>query len=135
MASFQEGAYTMNGNREYVKIYVCADCIYYDIKNHKCRLGAHDEGTGHEYFFRDCPLGIYEEEKSEPYDNPPVDYSQLEIGKPYWIEVDYGAYVHGSFEIPADNRANDYGEYLLMQSGKKLWRFDASWIAYRKERK
>lgn len=50
--------------RQYVKIYCCGDCIYY--KRHKCVLGAHDEGTGKDRFFRDCPLGIcVEDDKIE----------------------------------------------------------------------
>ena len=124
----------MNGNREYVKVYCCGDCLHYNMKKHKCFLGAKDEGTGHESFYRDCPLGIHEEEKSEPYDNPPIDYSEMKIREPYWIEQDNGGYIYGGWEIPEDNRTDDYGEYLLMQSGKKLRRFDASWQAYRKER-
>ena len=49
--------------REYVKIYCCGDCIYYDYKKHKCKLHAVDEGTGKESFYRDCPLGIHKEEE------------------------------------------------------------------------
>lgn len=79
--------------------------------------------------FRDTLIG------KSPYDNPPIDYSEMKIREPYWIEQDNGGYIYGGWEIPEDNRTDDYGEYLLMQSGKKLRRFDASWQAYRKERK
>ena len=51
--------------REYVKIYCCGDCIYYNYKKHKCNSGAKDEGTGKESFYRDCPLGIHKEEDDE----------------------------------------------------------------------
>ena len=44
--------------REFVKIYCCGDCIHYDWKKHKCKLGAMDKGTGKESFYRDCPIGI-----------------------------------------------------------------------------
>ena len=47
--------------REYVKIYCCGDCIYYDMKKHKCRLGAHEEGKPTDSFYRDCPMGIHKE--------------------------------------------------------------------------
>ena len=44
---------------EYVKIYCCGDCVYYDWKRHKCKRGAKvDDGSR---FFRDCPMGIHEE--------------------------------------------------------------------------
>lgn len=45
--------------REYVKIYCCGDCIYYDMKKHRCRLGAHEEGKPTDRFYRDCPMGIH----------------------------------------------------------------------------
>jgi hypothetical protein len=48
---------------EYIKVYCCADCAHYDMKKHRCRNGAKDEGTGREHFYRDCPLGLY----TEPY--------------------------------------------------------------------
>lgn len=50
----------MEKEREYKRIYCCGDCIYY--KRHKCVLGARDEGTGREHFYRDCPLPTYKEE-------------------------------------------------------------------------
>lgn len=48
--------------REYVKIYCCGDCLYYDWKKHRCKRGAKDDGTGREPFYRDCPIGICTEE-------------------------------------------------------------------------
>ena len=48
--------------REYVKIYCCGDCLYYDWKKHRCKRGAKDDGTGREHFYRDCPIGICTEE-------------------------------------------------------------------------
>lgn len=48
---------------EYIKVYCCADCAHYDMKKHRCRNGAKDEGTGREHFYRDCPLGLH----TEPY--------------------------------------------------------------------
>ena len=48
--------------REYVKIYCCGDCIYYSWKKHKCNLGAHEEGKATDSFYRDCPIGICEED-------------------------------------------------------------------------
>ena len=47
--------------REYVKIYCCGDCVYYNWKKHKCNLGAKEEGKATDTFYRDCPLGICEE--------------------------------------------------------------------------
>ena len=47
--------------REYVKIYCCGDCIYYDMKKHRCRLGAHEAGKPTDSFYRDCPMGIHKE--------------------------------------------------------------------------
>lgn len=49
--------------REYIRIYCCGDCIYY--KRHKCVLGASDEGTGRENFYRDCPFPIYKEKGAQ----------------------------------------------------------------------
>ena len=51
--------------REYRKIYCCGDCVQYDMKKHRCRVGAHIEGTAGESFYRDCPETIYREE-NEP---------------------------------------------------------------------
>ena len=48
-------------SREYRRIYCCGDCIYYSMKKHKCSLGAKNEGTGREQFYRDCPFPIYTE--------------------------------------------------------------------------
>lgn len=50
--------------REYIKVYCCGDCIQYNMKKHRCKLGATDEGTGRESFYRDCPLGICTETDS-----------------------------------------------------------------------
>ena len=48
---------------EYVKIYCCGDCGYYDWKKHKCKRGAKvDDGSS---FFRDCPIGIHEEKDGD----------------------------------------------------------------------
>lgn len=53
-------------DNEYVKVYCCADCAHYDMKKHRCRNGAKDEGTGREHFYRDCRLGIHNENESVP---------------------------------------------------------------------
>lgn len=47
----------MEKEKEYKRIYCCGDCVQY--KRHKCVLGAKDEGTGREHFYRDCPLPTY----------------------------------------------------------------------------
>jgi len=51
--------------REYVKIYCCGDCVYYNWKKHKCSRGAKDEGKAQDKFYRDCPLGIHVEKEDE----------------------------------------------------------------------
>ena len=53
-------------DKEYVKVYCCADCAHYDMKKHRCRNGAKDEGTGREHFYRDCCLGIHNENENVP---------------------------------------------------------------------
>ena len=55
--------------REYVKIYCCGDCIHYNWKNHKCNLGATENGKPTDTFYRDCPIGLYiEKEDAERKD-------------------------------------------------------------------
>ena len=49
-------------SRHYKRIYCCGDCVYYDWKKHKCKGGAHDEGTAQDPFFADCPLDDFIEE-------------------------------------------------------------------------
>ena len=34
----------------------CADCVYYNMKKHKCNRGCSDYPDGKEHFYRDCPL-------------------------------------------------------------------------------
>lgn len=51
--------------REYVKIYCCGDCVYYSMKKHRCTRGAKKEPGPRNHFYRDCPLGIHEEEEQE----------------------------------------------------------------------
>lgn len=48
---------------EYVKIYCCGDCVYYDWQRHKCKRGAKVDDGG--CFFRDCPIGIHEEKDGD----------------------------------------------------------------------
>lgn len=50
-------------SKEYRRIYCCGDCVYYSLKKHKCMLGAKNEGSGKESFYRDCPFPIYEEQE------------------------------------------------------------------------
>lgn len=47
--------------RQYIKVYCCGDCIYYNWKNHECNRGAHEEGEASDNFYQDCPLGLHEE--------------------------------------------------------------------------
>lgn len=47
---------------KYVKIRCCGDCVQYDWKKHRCKLGASEEGNSDDGFYLDCPLGIYEDE-------------------------------------------------------------------------
>ena len=51
--------------REYIKIYCCGDCIYYNYKKHKCNIGAKNEGKATDRFYRDCPMGINTEDEKE----------------------------------------------------------------------
>ena len=55
--------------REYVKIYCCGDCIYYNWKKHKCNRGAHEEGKTTEHFYRDCPIGLNTEDEPPKEEN------------------------------------------------------------------
>ena len=50
---------------QYVKIYCCGDCIFYNWTEHNCSRGAHEVGKPHDTFYQDCPLGLYEEEENE----------------------------------------------------------------------
>ena len=53
---------------EYVKIYCCGDCSYYDWKKYRCKRGAKvDDGSSR--FFRDCPKGIHEEKDGDGSDS------------------------------------------------------------------
>ena len=54
--------------REFVKIYCCGDCINYNYKKHKCNLGAKDTGKPYDSFYRDCPVGICEEDDEHETD-------------------------------------------------------------------
>ena len=49
--------------RQFVKIYCCGDCIYYNWKKHRCIRGAHVDGNATEHFYQDCPLGLCEEDE------------------------------------------------------------------------
>ena len=51
--------------RQYVKIYCCGDCVFYNWKKHCCNRGAHEEGKASDNFFQDCPLGLHEEVTDE----------------------------------------------------------------------
>ena len=69
------------------------------------------------------------------YEEPDeLTWEELEIGKPYWIEIDYGSWWSGSWQIPEDTDTDDYGQYIVMQSGRKLRRFDDGWRAFKNER-
>ena len=56
--------------KQYVKIYLCGDCIQYNWKKHKCNLGAHEEGKPSDSFYQDCPLGLHEENEILPSAEP-----------------------------------------------------------------
>ena len=47
--------------KQYVKIYCCGDCVFYNWKKHCCNRGAHEEGKASDNFYQDCPLGLHEE--------------------------------------------------------------------------
>lgn len=51
--------------REYKRIYCCGDCVNYNMKRHKCVLGAHEEGDARSKFYADCPLKTYVERVKE----------------------------------------------------------------------
>ena len=42
--------------RQMKGITVCADCVYYNLKRHKCNRGCTDEGKPTDHFYADCPL-------------------------------------------------------------------------------
>lgn len=42
--------------RQMKGITVCADCVYYSLKRHKCNRGCTDEGKPTDHFYADCPL-------------------------------------------------------------------------------
>lgn len=52
-------------SREYKRIYCCGDCVQYDMRKHKCRLGAHIETDPHRRFYDDCPFETYIEEQND----------------------------------------------------------------------
>ena len=52
-------------SREYKRIYCCGDCVQYDMRKHKCRLGAHIETDPHRRFYDDCPFKTYIEEQND----------------------------------------------------------------------
>lgn len=39
-----------------IEIGCCGECIYYNLKKHKCTMGATDEGSAYDKFYKDCPL-------------------------------------------------------------------------------
>ena len=49
--------------RTYIKIYCCGDCVQYNWRMHRCKLGAHVDGTAGDCFYLDCP---YLKEEKEP---------------------------------------------------------------------
>ena len=53
---------------KYVKIRCCGDCVQYDWKKHKCKLGAIIEGKLGDSFYLDCPLGLHEDDEEEVED-------------------------------------------------------------------
>jgi hypothetical protein len=83
-------------DKEYVKVYCCADCAHYDMKKHRCRNGAKDEGTGREHFYRDCRLGIHNENESVP----------IEVLDKIRAEIDSHC---------SDNRDRNDGLYIAMK--------------------
>lgn len=63
MSVLRTKEWTVTEMAEYVKIYCCGDCGYYDWRKHKCQRGAKvDDGSR---FFRDCPIGIHEEKDGD----------------------------------------------------------------------
>ena len=37
-------------------ITICGDCVYYNMKKHRCTRGCTDEGDARAHFYVDCPL-------------------------------------------------------------------------------
>jgi len=43
---------------QYRGIPCCGECMYYNLKKHKCTRGCTDEGDATDHFYRDCPLPV-----------------------------------------------------------------------------
>jgi len=49
--------------KQYIKIYLCGDCIHYNWKKNECNFGVHIEEKPSGNFYLDCPLDLHEEDE------------------------------------------------------------------------
>ena len=112
-------------------IKMCGECVNYDWKKHKCKIGCNDDSDARSSFYGDCPLpdvvpkskydlAVAEREANVRGFTDELAKSKAEVTREIFAEIEtslvIGGFVNGEKYIAI--REDDYNHYKKKYTGE-----------------